>query len=180
MIDYNFFQEKAESKRRHSEITLDAHEWGVLHAAFAIQRHITHIIDESLIMDGRDMTSTANTVRFVLAGLVGEAGELADRIKKNIFHGVTMERGELEDELGDCWWYLAVLCTTHGYDLNDVAGESVGGQPSFMNMSMIATYLDHIAQSYFLDTGRILTMNMQKLEKRYPEGFTEGGGFRDA
>jgi hypothetical protein len=49
-----------------------------------------------------------------------------------------------------------------------------------MNMSMIATYLDHIAQSYFLDTGRILTMNMQKLEKRYPEGFTEGGGFRDA
>jgi NTP pyrophosphatase (non-canonical NTP hydrolase) len=49
----------------------------------------------------------------VLAGLVGEAGELADRIKKNIFHGVTMERGELEDELGDCWWYLAVLCTTH-------------------------------------------------------------------
>jgi NTP pyrophosphatase (non-canonical NTP hydrolase) len=152
----------------------------VLHAAFAIQRHITHIIDESLIMDGRDMTPTANTVRFVLAGLVGEAGELADRIKKNIFHGVTMERGELEDELGDCWWYLAVLCTTHGYDLNDVAGDSGGGQPSFMNMSMIATYLDHIAQSYFLDTGRILTMNMQKLEKRYPEGFTEGGGFRDA
>jgi NTP pyrophosphatase (non-canonical NTP hydrolase) len=178
MIDYNFFQEKAESKRRHSEITLDAHEWGVLHAAFAIQRHITHIIDESLIMDGRDMTSTANTVRFVLAGLVGEAGELADRIKKNIFHGVTMERGELEDELGDCWWYLAVLCTTHGYDLNDVAGDSGGGQPSFMNMSMIATYLDHIAQSYFLDTGRILTMNMAKLDARYPDGFVEGGGNR--
>jgi NTP pyrophosphatase (non-canonical NTP hydrolase) len=178
MIDYNFFQEKAESKRRHSEITLDAHEWGVLHAAFAIQRHITHIIDESLIMDGRDMTSTANTVRFVLAGLVGEAGELADRIKKNIFHGVTMERGELEDELGDCWWYLAVLATTHGYKLQEVIDKVTVANPSFANMSQIATYLTHIAQSYFLDTGRILTMNMAKLDARYPDGFVEGGGNR--
>jgi hypothetical protein len=45
-------------------------------------------------------------------------------------------------------------------------------------MSQIATYLTHIAQSYFLDTGRILTMNMAKLDARYPDGFVEGGGNR--
>ena len=178
MIDYNFYQQKCEEKRRHSEITLDEHDWSTLHAAFAIQRHLTTILEQSLIMDGRDMTPQANTVRFVLAGLFGEAGELLDRIKKNLFHNVEMERGELEDELGDCWWYLAVLCTTHGYDLEDVAAGGAGGGMSYIDMSQIAAYLTHIAEAYFLDTGRILTLNIAKLEARYPDGFQEGGGNR--
>lgn len=53
-------------------------------------------------------------------GLIGEAGEVADYVKKGVFHqhGVLPDR--LADELGDVLWYIASLCTLAGIDLSDV------------------------------------------------------------
>lgn len=58
-------------------------------------------------------------------GLVGEAGEVADKLKKVIRDN----NGELTDpvrdavakELGDVLWYLAVLAYELDYDLNTIA-----------------------------------------------------------
>jgi NTP pyrophosphatase (non-canonical NTP hydrolase) len=48
-------------------------------------------------------------------GLCGEAGEVADLLKKHLFHGHTLDRDKLVKELGDVRYYLEWLC-----DLADV------------------------------------------------------------
>jgi len=58
-------------------------------------------------------------------GLVGEAGEVADKLKKVIRdnEGVLIDpvRDAVAKELGDTLWYLAVLAFEMDYDLNEIA-----------------------------------------------------------
>lgn len=44
-------------------------------------------------------------------GLNGEAGEVADIIKKWVFHKHKLATLKLAEELGDVLWYIAELCT---------------------------------------------------------------------
>ena len=53
-------------------------------------------------------------------GLAGEAGEVADHIKKGVFHQHGIDLPKLEKELGDTLWYVAALCTTLGLDLSEI------------------------------------------------------------
>lgn len=69
-------------------------------------------------------------------GLAGEAGEVADIIKKYHGHGHSLDINKLKKELGDVQWYIAEICTVLGLNLDDVPTE-----------------------------------NIEKLRKRYPEGF---------
>lgn len=71
-------------------------------------------------------------------GLTGEAGEVADHIKKAIFHGHSLDFTDLVNELGDVCWYLALLCHAIDVPLEEV-----------------------------------MSRNIEKLKKRYPEGFSE-------
>lgn len=58
-------------------------------------------------------------------GLTGEAGEVADVIKKHIFHGHPLDVIDLEKELGDVCWYLALLADTLALDLNHIMTRNV-------------------------------------------------------
>lgn len=54
-------------------------------------------------------------------GLAGEAGEVADLVKKDVFYphkDVLPER--ILDEAGDVLWYLAALVARYGFTLTDV------------------------------------------------------------
>ena len=62
-------------------------------------------------------------------GLCGEAGEVADKVKK-----VLRDRGGVFDaevlaglklELGDVLWYVAQLASELGFDLNEVAAANL-------------------------------------------------------
>ncbi len=53
-------------------------------------------------------------------GLTGEAGEVADVIKKAMFHGHELNKQDLLKELSDCAWYLAVLSQLLGSSLGEV------------------------------------------------------------
>lgn len=53
-------------------------------------------------------------------GLTGEAGEVSDLVKKGIFHEKGIDREHLEKELGDVMWYIALICQTCGFDLDDI------------------------------------------------------------
>ena len=70
-------------------------------------------------------------------GLVGEAGEVGDHIKKSVFHRHGIDKDELVKELGDVLWYLSALCT-----------------------------LLHIPLA------EVMRRNIEKIDKRYPQGFT--------
>lgn len=76
--------------------------------------------------------------RLVVAGLgiAGEAGEVAELIKKHIGQGHDLDKKNLIKELGDALWYIAELCEV----------------------------LD-------TDIGTVAKLNIDKLEKRYPQGF---------
>lgn len=54
-------------------------------------------------------------------GLAGEAGEVVDAIKKYNFQGHQLDKSEIENELGDVLWYVALICDTLSIDLEDVA-----------------------------------------------------------
>ena len=61
-------------------------------------------------------------VRYAL-GLAGEAGEVANYVKKAIFRPDgenTLDPAKLEEELGDVLWYVAALCSITGLDLGGV------------------------------------------------------------
>lgn len=69
-------------------------------------------------------------------GLAGEAGEVSDSLKKNLFHGHAFNKESLVEELGDVLWYVALL-----------------------------------AQAIETDLATVMALNIQKLTKRYPNGF---------
>lgn len=70
-------------------------------------------------------------------GIAGEAGEVADMIKKVRFQGHSYTQDEVCKELGDVLWYCSQLARLTGLSLEEVA-----------------------------------TRNIDKLMKRYPEGFS--------
>jgi NTP pyrophosphatase (non-canonical NTP hydrolase) len=54
-------------------------------------------------------------------GLVSESGEVGDIIKKYVFHGHSLDRMELMNELGDVLHYLSGMCSMNHFTLEDVA-----------------------------------------------------------
>jgi NTP pyrophosphatase (non-canonical NTP hydrolase) len=56
-------------------------------------------------------------------GLAGEAGEVADKVKKIYRDGRDDSRfkGEIAQEIGDVLWYCAVLANDLGFSLQQVA-----------------------------------------------------------
>lgn len=53
-------------------------------------------------------------------GIAGEAGEVADYMKKVIGHGKEFDRSKLVDELGDVLWYVSQLAHIHGIKLEEI------------------------------------------------------------
>jgi len=70
-------------------------------------------------------------------GIAGEAGEVADMIKKWFGHDHPLDDAKLVKELGDVLWYVSTIAKVRGINLETVA-----------------------------------RLNIEKLRRRYPEGFT--------
>jgi len=58
-------------------------------------------------------------------GLTGEAGEVANKVKKIIRDGTNKNNEnlvqEISAEIGDCLWYISVLADDIGVKLSDIA-----------------------------------------------------------
>ena len=58
-------------------------------------------------------------------GLIGEAGEIVEMVKKCHYHGHLLDRERMKDELSDLGWYWAVLANSFGLDLEQIALHNV-------------------------------------------------------
>ena len=63
-------------------------------------------------------------VLYPALGLCGEAGEVAEKVKKQVRDGV-FKRYEVAKELGDVLWYLSNIANDIGYSLKEVANINV-------------------------------------------------------
>lgn len=53
-------------------------------------------------------------------GLSGEVGEFNDMVKKWIFHEKPLNTEHAKKELGDVLWYVAMICHSFGWNLNEI------------------------------------------------------------
>lgn len=58
-------------------------------------------------------------------GIAGEAGEVADIIKKHLFHGHPLDVSDVKKELGDVLWYIGSIAAACGLTLEDVATANI-------------------------------------------------------
>lgn len=77
-------------------------------------------------------------------GMQTETAELTDALKKHIFYGAPLDKVNMLEEIGDVFWYVAIL-------LDEMKGE-LGEKASFES---------------------IMNTNIAKLKARYPNKFTE-------
>ena len=66
---------------------------------------------------------TACKVTYPTLGLCGEAGEVAEKVKKNIRDGKSLDGVGLE--LGDVLWYISALADDLGVTLEEIAQANV-------------------------------------------------------
>lgn len=57
-------------------------------------------------------------------GLVGEAGEVAELLKKHVGHGKHLDSVALAEELGDVLWYVSDIATRAGLGLDTIAARN--------------------------------------------------------
>lgn len=77
----------------------------------------------------RDFTIEPLEKKLSLGGLgvSGEAGEVADLIKKVLHHEVSLDsvKDKLIKEIGDVYWYLEYLCASIGVTSEQVKNENI-------------------------------------------------------
>lgn len=80
------------------------------------------LIDEpGFEISGKDMMLV-----WCAIGAAGEAGELANIVKKAVLHRHGFDTlDQLAEEIGDVVWYLAGLCTVLGIDLSGILIENI-------------------------------------------------------
>lgn len=83
------------------------------------------------------VSSQPEALNFCALGITGEGGEVADIIKKWLYHGHELDESKLLLELGDVLWYINRAAFALGLTLEDV-----------------------------------MQANVDKLRKRYPDGFS--------
>lgn len=91
----------------------------------------------AMVTLNKELTKKDMLVNGVM-GLNGESGEVIDAVKKHLFQGHELDKNKIKEELGDVMWYVAEICESLDFSLDDV-----------------------------------LINNIDKLQKRFKNGFTK-------
>lgn len=60
-----------------------------------------------------------------MLGVITEAGELGDAIKRAVIYGKDLDTANVEEELGDLLWYMAVIANNLQIDLGAAAARNI-------------------------------------------------------
>ena len=72
----------------------------------------------------KDLTDIEQIQNAVM-GMAGEAGEALDIVKKWMYQGHDLDLEHLWREAGDVLWYIALLCTVTGMDMEEIMEENI-------------------------------------------------------
>lgn len=75
-----------------------------------------------------DATLRATKYIDLLHGVIGlctEIGELQDQVKRYIFYGKSLDVVNVEEELGDFCWYIAIICNSLNLDWNVILNKNI-------------------------------------------------------
>jgi len=74
-----------------------------------------------------DRIHSLRTIRLLHAtmGLATEAGEALDALKKHIFYNRPLDTINLQEELGDIFWYAAILADACDFTFEDTMQKNV-------------------------------------------------------
>ena len=78
-----------------------------------------YLLQENLIAEDERHLDIGGIFNSCL-GLSGEIGESNDVIKKWIFHEKPLDVEHAKKEAGDICWYLAMLCESFGWSLDEI------------------------------------------------------------
>jgi NTP pyrophosphatase (non-canonical NTP hydrolase) len=78
-----------------------------------------------VVLKGMRVQEGVGRVPHAALGLTGEAGEVADIIKKSQYEGGRLDILHLIEELGDVLWYLTFLAGTFGWTLDELASLNI-------------------------------------------------------
>lgn len=84
-------------------------------------------VDQIMRRAGTDDEELAKllTLMYVGQGLVGEAGEIANVVKKFLRDGPTVaNKMLLRSEIGDVMWYICRFCSEMTWDLGEIMDEN--------------------------------------------------------
>ena len=91
-----------------------------------------HEYQREAIKTAQFTTGSLRALSYTTLGLTGEAGEVAERIKKilrlegaNLDEAIAERRGAIVKEMGDVLWYLAALSREIGVTLDEVAAANL-------------------------------------------------------
>jgi len=58
-------------------------------------------------------------------GVAGEAGEFVDSVKKSLIYGRPLDTANLQEELGDMLWYIALAARSLDVSLSQIAEDNI-------------------------------------------------------
>lgn len=83
-------------------------------------------------------------------GLTGEAGEVADVIKKHVFHGHELDKTALKKELGDVMWYISCCATALNIEMDEIGQSNIEKLQKDIQMDLVKKIHEIVKNKLFL------------------------------
>ena len=81
--------------------------------------------DNFIAMDERLANDGLKRLLHAGIGLSTESGEFLDALKKHIFYGKELDRVNLAEEMGDIFWYMAIVADELGFSFEEVMDRNI-------------------------------------------------------
>lgn len=105
-----------------------------------------------------DVDENISAILHAIMGISTEGGELLDVFKKNLFYGKPLDHVNLDEEIGDVLWYIAIYCNAKARMIN-ARNEADG--------------MGDTSRSGHDVWQEIMNTNIEKLRARFPQKFNE-------
>jgi len=138
ITDFDFYQDAAEKTAVYSNIFTEEQVFGIVGLMTAAIPELHDVVIPDVVVPAMEegMREAGNVkIAYAALGLAGEAGEVAEKVKKlirdadqhrNVDGTLTDEfKDALRKELGDVLWYLAAVATEAGLSLSEVAEANI-------------------------------------------------------